>query len=612
MKKVLSVLLALCLLLAAGCEKGSTAVKKPGGKSDNSGTVSDQPNGSEDAISDAQQSEKITRVPFSTPDRTTQSINETSSSYVKEKVPFTDKKPYSNAAGYVEASNVVTKNGRTYIEHNGKPYVMHCIRIRTDRIVTNSKMLSKKQWDVYLREYFRQAAQLGFNCVSFEIIWKNIEPAEDLYDFSLYDSIYSYCEEFGLNVQLIWMGSDNCGYYSVDVPTYITRDTVNYPRCDYICKDGRVIKNAYMNYSTPKLIEREKKALNKLLQHLYEYDTERRTVAIQILNEANDTGVDGGGLPAYAAVSDWSNREEVKAKTWVQGQREAILNLMNELGMCVKKGPYRCVTRYNFVSYSCYNYAENSPSYDDSVRKVFDLPGIDIVGMDCFDTGLTMDNYFMTRVAGFKGNVPHIPETCAGIYTAFAKQLNAFKLGGGLIFYEVRGNENDDKLSLFRLDDYKFTYRDGTQSVGSVLEASTKDWISFNNMVKNAGYMLMTSKLDDFVPFNVTTVNPSIVESRTVGDYKITFNTTSNADYGAVGFAMRAADGSYLFYSQKGTGTFSFDNATLNGKIEKGYYNDSGKWIKTGEIAKTGNGFIITPNQAEKGSVFRITTNQLS
>lgn len=611
MKKIISVLLVFCLLLSVGCDKKENTPKKPTDNKETVSSSSELPSGADDAISDASQSENVTYVPYSTPDLKTQSVNETSSSYVKELVPFTDKTPYSNAAGYVEASKMVTKNGRTYIEHNGKPYVMHCIRIRTDRIVTNSKMLSQKQWDVYLREYFRQAAQLGFNCVSFEIIWKTIEPAEDLYDFSLYDSIYSYCEEFGLNVQLIWMGSDNCGYYSVDVPQYIVNDTVNYPRYDYVCKDGTVIKNAYMNYSTPKLIEREKKALNKLLQHLYEYDTDRRTVAIQILNEANDVGV-GGGLPSYAAVSDWSNREEVEAKTWVQGQREAILNLMNELGMCVKNGPYRCVTRYNFVSYSCYNYSESSPSYDDSVRKVFDLPGIDIVGMDCFDTGLTMDNIFMSRVAGFEGNVPHIPESCAGIYTAFSKQLNAFKLGGGLIFYEVRGNENDDKLSLFRLDDYNFTYRDGTKSVGSVLEASTKDWISFNNMVKNAGYMLMTSDLDDFVPFNITTVNPNIVESKTVGDYKITFNTSSNADYGAVGFAMRAADGSYLFYSQKGTSVFSFDNATLSGKIEKGYYNDSGKWVKTGEIAKTGNGFIITPNQAEKGSVFRVTTDRLS
>lgn len=610
MRKILSVLLIISLLFSVSCDKkNSTAVKKPAGEKDNSSTVSDLPSGSEDAISDATQTEKITKVPFSTPDRITQSVNETSSSYVKEKVPFTDKTPYSNAAGYVEASKVVTKNGRTYIEHNGKPYVMHCIRIRTDRIVTNSKMLSKKQWDVYLREYFRQVAKLGFNCVSFEILWKTIEPAADLYDFSLYDSIYSYCEEFGLNVQLIWMGSDNCGFYSVDIPTYITHDTENYPRYDYTCKDGKVIKNAYMNYSTPKLIEREKKALNKLLQHLYEYDTNRRTVAIQILNEANAIG---GELPSESGVSDWSDREEVMAKTWVQGQREAILNLMNELGMCVKKGPYRCVTRFNFMAFSCYNYAENSPSYDDSVRKVFDLPGIDIVGMDCFDTGLTMDTMFMTRVSGFEGNVLHIPETSAGIYTAFAKQLNAFKLGGGMIFYEVRGTEGTDSLSLFKLDDYNFTYRDGTKSAGRVLEASTYDWISFNNMIKNVGYMLMTSDLNDFVPLNITNVNSNIVENKTVGNYRITFSNSSNADYGAVGFAMRGSDGSYLFYSQKGTGTFIFDNATLSGKIEKGYYSDSGKWIKTGEIAKTGNGFIITPNQAAKGSVFRITSDQLS
>lgn len=619
MKRFLSIFLSLVLCLSV-CACGNDPVKTvsktkdKGDKTSSQVSSSDDNTSSEESNDDVVSSNKnsyntssdkkagsITSDDLSsTPTLpTTDSSDKTVSNTVQ-----TNKKrePYSNAQGYVKVTELVTKNGRTYVEKEGKPFNLHSVHIRIDLIVENKQLLNKKQYDVYLREYFEQAALLGFNTVICQVHWDKIEISKDVFDFTLYECVRTYCEEYNLNVQWLWTGSDNCGYY-YGVPTYIENDLNNYPRLDAVSDTGKVTKKSMLDYSNPKLVEREKNALKQFVTWLYQYDIHHKTVAIQILNEANNVG-HGLGLPDAN-----SKRDVVDKKTWVGGQKAAILHLMNELGMIVKGGPYRCITRYNFISYHCYyNGVAN-----DETEEVLALPGIDIVGMDCFDTGMSMDKTFMTKCAVSEANIPHIPESLAGVYSIFGKMMNAFKLGGNIFAYELQSTDGYDNLSLFRLDDYKFIERDGTASVGSVLEAKTADWRSFNYMVDAVGYMLSVSDMENFVPFNIETQSTNISDKKTVAGLEVTFNSsTEKESYGSVGFCMKAADGSYLFYSQKGTTTFTLENATLSGNISKGYYDADGKWVETGVIAKTGNGFVVTPLQASKGSVFRITPNQLA
>lgn len=606
MKKIISLILVLILCLSVtACTKKE---EKPNNTSSASSDITQSTDSTpSDTIEDLTSSEvgvgsdyvdTVVSVPSSNEDA---SSNNQSVSNKKE--------PYSNAKGYVDVSKVVNKNGRVYIEKDGSPFHMYSIHIRPDLIIQDKQLLNKKQYDVYLREYFKQAAMLGFNTVICQIHWYEIEIAEDLFDFSLWECIYSYLDEFDLNIQLLWVGSDNCGYYT-DVPSYIKDDLKNYPRLDLYDMKGNLQKNASMDYSNPKLIEREKNALHKLMTWLYQYDTNHRTVAVQILNEPNAMcykfRVDGEDTKNYLVTE-----EDVNKNTWVNGQKKAIFNLMNELGLVVKNGPYRCVTRVNFVSYYCYFHEVEGRYLSKDPLEVAELDGIDLVGMDSFDAGVEQDAKFMTNNTA-KGGLPHIPEASAGYYTVFAKSLNAFKIGGVLFPYELKSTAGYEKLSIFRLDDYEFIYRDGTGSVDSLVECKTVDWISFNKMVKAAGYMLCVSNLDDLATFNIETQSVNISANKTAGDLEVSYNSTCSDTYGGVGFAMKAADGSYLFYAQKGTTTFLLENATLKGNISKGYYNKNGKWVETGVIAKTGNGFVVTPTQASNGTVFRITPSQLS
>lgn len=605
MKKIISLVLALLLCLSiVACKNDPVKEKTPSNSKPTQSSVSKDDSSDASSSEDSVSSEKNNS---SSSDNSYTSSENTSSTPTGTVTP-NKKEPYSNPQGYVDVSKVVTKNGRTYIEKDGSPYNMHSIHIRPDLIISEFQLLNKKQYDVYLREYFRQAAMLGFNTVICQIHWYEIEIAEDLFDFTLWECIYSYLEEFDLNIQLLWVGSDNCGY-GTDVPNYIEDDLVNYPKFDIYDMKGNLQKNASLDYSNPKLIEREKNALNKLMTWLYQYDTSHRTVAVQILNEPNAMcykfRVDGEDTKNYLVT-----KEDVEKNTWVNGQKEAIYNLMNELGLVVKNGPYRCVTRVNFVSYYCYFHEVEGRYLCKDPLEVAALEGIDLVGMDSFSSGVDESKFLLTNTA--EGGIPHIPEASAGYCTFFAKALNTFKIGGVLFPYELKSNAGYDKLSVFKLDLYDFIPRDGTASVDALLESKTGDWASFNKMVDAAGYMICTSSLDDYQPFNTETQAVNISATKTVGGLEVTYNSTCNDTYGGVGFAMKAADGSYLFYAQKGTTNFIFGNATLTGNISKGYYDEGGKWVETGIIAKTGDGFVVTPTQAANGTVFRILSSQLT
>lgn len=502
---------------------------------------------------------------------------------------------------YVEVSRVARRGDRIFVEKDGRPYTMHALHIRPDLIYQRYKLKTAEDFDSVLKPYYREAARLGFKTVNCQIHWREIEKEKDCYDFSFWDRIYSYLEEYDLNIQLLWCGSDNCGWYSDNIPAYVRENTTEYYLMPYICPDG-VERSVVLDYSNPKLLEREKKVIEKLMEHLYEFDIHHRTVAFQVMNEAN---ANGAGLRCPVPRQD-SPAEEVDRVTWVGGQEKALMHMMNELGLAVKNGPYRCITRVNFISYHCYN---NGVS--DAPKRVAALPGIDIVGMDCFDTGKTMDKYFMTEVADYPTNVPHIPEAPAGVYSIFAKMLEAFKIGGSLFVYELRSSADDDSLSVMRLSDGDFVYRDGTKPLkNSILEASTYDWISFNAMVNAIGEMLLITPLCDIAVFNTVSQVPRIEETRRVGDIEVTFRSASENMYGSVGLSMRAADGSYLFYSLNSETAYIIKNATVSGSASVGYY-DGEDWVETGVQAAFKNGFYILPDRAAKGKLFRIRPEQL-
>lgn len=486
---------------------------------------------------------------------------------------------------------VSTASGKTYVEKDGQPYDMTAVHIRPDLIIQKYGISDKEGYDTYLKPYFAAAAELGFKAINLQLHWRIIETAEGVFNWDFLQTVYEYLNEYNLDVQLLWCGSDNCGYYYDNVPAYV-RNGVG-TKYNSITSDNGIV---YLDYSDDDLIKDETNAVANLMAWLAENDTAHRTAAIQIENEPNY------GVPGFnTAPSADATAEEVAATTWVGGQEDAILNLINEIGLVIKNSDYSVVTRVNFVSFHCYY---NGVS--DSLAKAAAMPGIDLVGMSCFEPDTTMDTVFMKKLANICGNIPYIAESVAGYASLFAKTLNAYDLGGFLMPYELKASDGRDDMSIFEVgDDITFNYRDGSDVISNFggkdyYEVKTADWIGFNNMIKAVGSEIAMADTSDFAVFNLAQTT-SADETLVVGGRSFVLSNST----GGVGFVLKASDGSYIIYNQKG-GKLTVNNNTVNGCISAGYF-ENGQWVETGKLSSSGGGnqFSLSAN-----TVYRIAPDQ--
>src|SRR5690606_25655581 len=116
----------------------------------------------------------------------------------------------TDSTGATEApiSGVVTgKNGRRYLEVDGKPFLMLGAQLRTDFF----RQLEKKSL-ADLDSYFELASRLNITVLQVPLTWRDVEPDKDDYRHEVIDAYIGYCEKYGLKLELLWFGSYMCGY----------------------------------------------------------------------------------------------------------------------------------------------------------------------------------------------------------------------------------------------------------------------------------------------------------------------------------------------------------------------------------------------------------------
>lgn len=485
-------------------------------------------------------------------------------------------------------TSLKTTTEKTYMVKGEEALPFYGVYIRADQIAADR-----------LETYFEKAAELGFQTVIVPIKWWWIENEMDVFDFSKVDTVYSYLEKYGLDVQLLWYGSDNCGYYYDNVPAYVRNNTADYP---LITRNGAKA----LNYSNPLLVAREARAVAALMNHIADIDTNRRLVSIQLENEANSC------LPGSGdSITSTTAAAVAEAMHFVGGQKKAILNLVNQLGLAVKASRYPCVTRFGFASYSCYN--KWSTAKLDTASEVLALDGIDAVGTNGFEPNTAMDTAFLENNVGQSENLPHIAEAPAGYASIFNKVLNAFSLGGGMLLYQlnetgINGGNKNKALSIYDTS-ADFTERNGTDSFvwngDTYYYAATSDWKAFNGMIKAVGSRIAdTAVKDNFKVIDAMSENKT--ENLTVGGKNFSYSTSGKPDnsYGTVGFIMQNTDGSYLLYSLKGGTTFTLPEGA---RVSSGrYVGDEWKSDNTISLANN-NEFTVTSGAAVDGTVYRVT-----
>ncbi len=454
-------------------------------------------------------------------------------------------------------SRVISANGRSCLEHNGKPRLFYGVQIRLD----NAEEIGLDEQEI--ETYFRMSAAYSFPIVAVPLRWgEKIEPyLQTGTDSEFVKNTLRYAEKYNLSVQWLWFGSNVCGanFAPSCVPADILENKTEYPR---FTVEGR----ERLDPSAPALIAREKKAICGFMDMLLRLDTGRRTSAVQIENEP-DMGYFND--PVF---------------------RRKSLILINELGIAVKESTFSVMTRVNTTAPELYM------GEDMLLSELLALDGIDAVGVDVYHKDIRYFSNYADYMVKLPGNLPHFSEM--GPHVAVIPQIicDTLSRGCGALIYELRtvGDCNYD-FGVFRADDKSWIERDGTQPVqyqwtaGEMTEESnTADIGILNGMIS-----VLDSQLAVTPAENMAMVLSG--EEKKVGSYSAAFETEESG-YNAFGMTVAADDGKLYCFTLAQCGVFRF---TDNGTAYRVEIHDYNEWKPLKEI---NDSFT-----AERGCVYRVS-----
>lgn len=467
----------------------------------------------------------------------------------------------------VVAGRVVTENGVTYIEADGKPFTYVGIQLRTDAFM-NCEF--KKAED--LEPYFKATAALNINTIQLPIDWRDIESDKDRYDFSVIDSFLSMAKKYNLKVEFLWFSTNMCGEtHSYHIPDYIIDDAKTYPRYDtqytglFWKYYGYIM---HLEFGNDALLEREVKVVTKLMEYVYEWNEKNgkpnTLIGVQVHNEPD----------CFPLWRVGHNQIYVKKDGEQITEQQAIADVnkaLDTVGKAFKSSPYKIYTRVNFALANVMN---------DYIKSVFDLEGIDIVGDDPHEENVaTISNAI--KEYSLVGNYPHIAENRASYSNTNSLILNAFAQNGGYIMYEVATSEffvtnnsdpkTDPEYGIYKAD---LSPKQHTASVGRFLK-----------MLNNIGSALVTTDKVNIVAFNVENNFP-------LGTYEKKFKIGENewmfkTEKSAIGVLIDC--GNYVIVaSEKEAELQGVNDATC----EQGVF-DGDEWIKQNDIVLTNGSFKL-------------------
>lgn len=461
-------------------------------------------------------------------------------------------------------SKLVRTANKNYVEYNGLPYLIHGIQLRIDDYLGDSPYSdASKLANVY--QYFEKTSLAGFRDASVPILWKYTELYEGAYNFSLVDSYLASANKYNLRLHFLWFGSNVCGWSIV--PNYISSNKTTYPLVS-------TVSQAPVLFSTPKLIEKEIKAVTALMNYIALKDVNKRVVMIQVENEPDLQGA----IPTM----------------WGGGQKTAAYHMLDTLGQVIHKSAADMVTRVNLC-----------PTTDAS--DFGSLKGINILGRDAYSDVLSSllssyqisSNYF-----NYPWNANHTPENGSQYKNLINLMLAGFDKGLGYINYELR--TTGSRFSTYDLGLYRGTYandwvdRDGSQTVAYSLtktnyqtEVNLSEVKDFNTLIYKADKRIAVSPDSKNAAFNVSDAQTTVNETKNFSTYSVTYTSA----VGGEAFALEDDNGDIILLSLKNNSSFTFYSLPANLHVSIGYFDDLNVWHQTSSRSITGNNVTLNAKE---------------
>lgn len=468
----------------------------------------------------------------------------------------------------IEVSRLVTDNGKTYVEVDGKPFPYLGAEIRLDALLNCDKMEIEE-----VEKYIAKASELGLNCVLIPIYWNLIEPEEGKYDFSVVDKILEYVNKYDLKMELLWFSTNMCGdTFSYLTPQYILADPAKrFNRPDEGRFWGYYGDRYTLRMDDPWVLERETKAVDKLFTHIREWDAangeKHPVISVQVHNEPDGTmrwRLDQKQL-AYRDGTPLT-----KPEAWTM-----ITNALDAVGSAIKNSPYKVLTRVNLVFGYGVNPFPEAP--DASPKDVFDLPGIDFISVDTYKDNIRSLKEEVLAYASIPGNYALVGENKGSYPNSAGLMLAAVAAGGGYQIYDLATSKFfiDNSGGFGGIDHGVYTW--DLQEKPFTPEVRTMVY-----GLRGASNEIVKTAPEDFAAFNVGANYPEKGEPQFI-------NTTGTSlhfstDNGSMGFALDRGD--YLVVYLTKDARLTIGNGET-GDAVIGKFDGSGNFIGEEQVKMT-------------------------
>ena len=330
---------------------------------------------------------------------------------------------------------VKTPEGKGYLEVDGKPFIFGYVEnwgIQQIYGDTGGYRFNTQPFDEplpfeWMENIFEKTAYLGYKTIAPFLRWNDIEPSEKgVYDWKILDSYIEWAVKYDLRIDIVWMGSIHCGGARLRgenngwmswIPDYLQDKEKYFGRGIY----DTDIFLAYAPDGGPNdadarfLHQSERDAVAAMMAHLAEYDKTHRVITFQVNNEPNFS-------PYY------------------RDDKEAIFEVLNELGKVVKTSDYKIMTRINLTG----------TEHDADLNA---LEYIDCNGVDPYSYNIEV----ISRIAGEsdKSHMPHIAENGAYYDNTSSLMVAALSAGGFYSTYHI--NDHFGKFGFFNGDVVPYT-----------------------------------------------------------------------------------------------------------------------------------------------------------
>jgi len=148
----------------------------------------------------------------------------------------------------------------------------------------------------YLKPYWKHFKQMNLNTVIAPVYWELLEPEENIFDFSLVDSLVNEARQNNLKLVLLWFGTWK-NSMSCYAPLWMKTNSKRFLRTADKSGNSQEIFSAFGKET----LDADKKAFAMLMKHVRETDAVKKTVImVQVENET-------GMLPNAREISSTAN-----------------------------------------------------------------------------------------------------------------------------------------------------------------------------------------------------------------------------------------------------------------------------------------------------------------